>query len=234
MGSAVEAVATERGHNVVSRFNSQNPLPEQRSAVGGADVLIDFSIPDLASVHIERYCRWRLPAVIGTTGWYDRLNEVEQWVEKEDTSLFYAPNFSIGVAILARALEAVTPLLDQLPEYDAFIHEIHHVNKVDSPSGTALMLGRILLDGLGRKDRIESETQHGRIDDDALHVTSTRAGGVIGRHTVSMDSPFDAITLEHHAKSRQGFAFGAVKAAEWLPNRKGLFTMQDIVEEWMK
>lgn len=234
MGQAVESVAHERKHEIAARFNSENPLIEaDPTAVGGADVAIDFSLPSLGAEHIERYCRWGVSAVIGTTGWYERLDEVKSWVDEYDASILYAPNFSLGVAVLVRALQGVTPLLEQLPEYDAFVHELHHVRKVDSPSGTASMLGRILVDGLSRKKRIETETQHGRIDDEALHVTSTRVGGVFGKHTIGFDSPFDSIELVHEAKNRQGFAFGAVRAAEWLAGRKGLFTLDDVLEEWV-
>src|SRR5690606_751701 len=232
MGSAVEDVAVERGHTIVSRFNSERPLGEDAGELKGAETVIDFSLPDVAVAHLDRYGRWGVPAVIGTTGWYDRLDEVREMIRKRDASIFYAANFSLGIAMLARCLRAVTPMLDRLPEYDASIHEVHHVNKVDSPSGTAQMLGAILVEGVERKRRIEPETQHGRISDEALHVTSSRTGGVIGRHSILLDSPFDELTLEHRAKNRKGFAFGAVRAAEWLPGRRGLFTMDDLLEEW--
>ena len=230
MGTAVEDVAEERGHEIVAKFNSKHPLPEEdRAALGGAEIVIDFSLPALAWSHIERYCRWRVPAVVGTTGWYDRLDEARRRVAEREASLLYAPNFSLGVAILVRALKAVTPMLEQLPEYDAHVHEAHHVKKVDSPSGTALLLANVLLEGLSRKTRIETEAQHGRIDPEALHVSSTRVGSVIGKHTVGLDSPFDTIELIHDAKNRMGFAFGAVKGAEWLQGRRGLFTLEDVV-----
>ena len=231
MGTAVAEVAEERGHEIVARFNSEHPLPEDdREALRGAEVVIDFSLPALAWGHIERYCQWRVPAVLGTTGWYDRLEQVRLRVVERDASLLYAPNFSLGVAILVRSLKAIMPLLEKLPEYDAYVQEVHHMKKVDSPSGTALLLGNVLLNGLSRKTRIESEAQHGRIDPEALHVTSTRAGSVIGKHIVGLDSPFDAIELIHSAKNRKGFAFGAVKAAEWLRGRKGLFTLDDVLD----
>lgn len=232
MGTAVGELAADRGHEIVGRYDSENPLPEERAAVSTAEVLIDFSLPHLAVEHIDRYCRWGIPAVIGTTGWYDRLDEVRRMAENEDAAILYAPNFSVGIALVVRALRSVLPMLDQIPEYDAYVHEVHHVNKVDSPSGTAEMLGRLLVDGLARKSRIEPETQHGRIDADALHVTSTRAGGIIGKHTIALDSPFDEISIIHAAKSRAAFAYGAVRAAEWLKGRSGLFTLDDMLG-WM-
>ncbi len=233
MGTAVGELAEERGHAVVARFDAEHPLPERPEAVEPADVVVDFSLPDVAPIHIRRYCRWRVPAVVGTTGWYDRLDDVRDWVGENEASILYAPNFSIGVALLVKALRAVTPLVDRLAEYDVFIHEVHHVNKVDSPSGTALMLADILVDGLQRKSHVEVETQHDRISAGVLHVSSTRAGGVIGKHTVALDSPFDELFFSHHAKNRQGFAFGAVKAAEWLPGRTGLFTLEDLLADWV-
>ena len=234
MGKAVEALALQRGHEVAARFNSDTRLVDaDESALDGVDAAIDFSLPSLAVDHIERYSRSRVPAVVGTTGWYERLDQVRRWVDEHDGTILYAPNFSLGVAVLVRALRAVTPLLEELPEYDAFVHEIHHVRKVDSPSGTATMLAGILLDDLSRKGRVETETQHGRIGADALHVTATRVGGVFGKHTVGFDSAFDSIELVHEAKNRQGFAFGAVRAAEWLAGRKGLFTLDDVLEDWI-
>lgn len=232
MGKAVEMLALERGHEIATCFNSDAPLLDaDASALEGVQMAIDFSLPSLAADHIERYCRWGVPAVIGTTGWYERLDAVKGWVDEYEGSILYAPNFSLGVAVLVRALRAVTPLLEELPEYDAFVHEIHHVRKLDSPSGTASMLAGILVDGLSRKTRVETETQHGRIDEDALHVTSSRVGGVFGTHTIGLDSPFDTLKLIHEAKNRQGFAFGAVRAGEWLEGKKGLFTLDDFLGE---
>lgn len=231
MGQAVEALALGRGHEIVARFDVERPFTavEDPSALGGADVVVDFSLPGVVLDHIERYCRWDLTAVIGTTGWYDALEEVERQVSDSRAALLYAPNFSIGVALLVRALRRIGPMLDDLPEYDMYVHEIHHTGKVDSPSGTALMLGETLLEYVDRKTHVVTETQHQRIDPAALHVSSSRAGEVFGEHTVGFDSPFDHIRFEHVAKNRRGFAFGALKAAEWLLGRQGLFTLDDVL-----
>lgn len=240
MGEAVSELAARRGHEIVARFDTYidryPPLPDVPDlpdALESADAIIDFTLPDAVPENIARYCRWGLPAVIGTTGWYDRLDEVKALVDKYDGAVLYAPNFSIGVALLAQVVRSVLPLLDKLPEYDAAIHEAHHIGKTDSPSGTARMLGDLIVDGLKRKGRIETETQHGRIDAAALHITSSRLGGVVGKHDVSLDSPFDKLVFSHEAKGRRGFAFGAVRAAEWLSGRKGLFTLDDLLVEWL-
>lgn len=235
MGQAVEALARERGHTIVARFNAQHPFCQATdpSSLHDADVIIDFSLPDLALAHLEKYCQWNQTAVIGTTGWHQHLDQVRAWVSASEASILYAPNFSLGVALLRRAVQGITPLLDRLPEFDVGIHEVHHTRKLDSPSGTALMLADVLVDGLTRKTHIEPETQHQRIDPSGLHVTSARIGGVFGKHTVYVDSPFDQIQLVHEAKNRQGFAFGAVRAAEWLPGRRGLFTLDDVLVDWL-
>ena len=234
MGQAVADLAAQRDHSVAATFDSSQPFLEASpEALNGADVAIDFSLPDVALDHIRRYCTWQQPAVIGTTGWYDALNTVEAWVDAHDATLLYAANFSMGVALLRRAVAGVLPLLDQLPDYDPYLHEIHHRRKVDSPSGTALMLADVLLQGLSRKTHVATEAQHAPIDPEALHVSSTRAGGVVGTHTVGLDSPFDQIELVHRATTRQGFAFGAVRAAHWLHGRQGLFTLDDLLADWV-
>ena len=235
MGRAVEAEAKQRDHAIVARFDSDHPFAEATPAdLSEADVAIDFSLPDVALTHIRQYCRWQQPAVIGTTGWYDDMDTVRDWVEAEGATLLYAANFSLGVALLRRAVESVLPLLNELPDYDAFLHEVHHTQKVDSPSGTAHMLAELLLGGLDRKTHIETETQHRRIDPEALHVTATRGGTVFGEHEISLDSPYDRVTLAHRAKNRRGFAFGAVRAAEWLvaAPRQGLFSLDDVLADW--
>lgn len=234
MGQTVAKVATDRAHEVAVRFNSDRPfLDADRDALAHVDAAIDFSLPSLALPHLRRYCEWQLPVVMGTTGWYDVLDEVRALVERHEASVLYAPNFSIGVAVLSRALDRATQLMDELDDYDAFVHEMHHTKKVDSPSGTARMLGEQLVAGLERKDHVEPEAQHRRIDPTAVHVTSTRAGTVFGEHTVGFDSPYDRLSFRHRAKNRRGFAVGALRAAEWLIGRAGLFTLDDVLDDWL-
>lgn len=231
MGSAVAEAARAADHTIGPTFNADRPLADASAgALSGADVVVDFSLPSLALDHIAHYVQAGIPAVIGTTGWYDAMDAVEAQVQAHDAALLYAPNFSIGVAVLRRAVQSAGALMDALPDYDAFVHEVHHRKKVDSPSGTAQMLGETVLEALTRKTHIEPEAQHARIDPEALHVTSTRAGAVFGEHTVAFDSPYDQIRLSHEAKSRDGFAAGALAAAEWLPGRTGLYTLDDMLD----
>ena len=236
MGQAVEAVAAERGHAVVARFDADAPLLDARDdgALHGADVCIDFSVPDVALDQIHRYAFWGVDAVVGTTGWHDRVETVRDWVREGGAGLLYASNFSLGLALVARALGGLLPLLDQLDDYDVGVHETHHTAKLDSPSGTALTLAEILLSGLARKQRVETETQHGAIGAGSLHVTSARVGHVFGEHTVLLDSAVDAIEITHRAKDRRAFAVGAVRAAEWVNGRTGLFTLDDMIQEGLR
>ena len=233
MGQAVEAVAEERGHAIVARFDAETPLLDARddSALNGADVCIDFSVPEVALDQIHRYAFWGVDAVVGTTGWQDQVETVREWVGEGQMGLLYASNFSLGLALVARALGGLLPLLDQLEDYDAAIHETHHTAKLDSPSGTAHTLAQILLDGLARKTELATETQHGAINASALHVTSARVGHVFGEHTVMLDSAVDQIEIIHRAKDRRAFAVGAVRAAEWVGGRTGLFTLEDMIGE---
>lgn len=228
-------MASEQGHPVVARFNSRAPLLDAKGdeALHGADVVIDFTSPELAMRHIKRYCTWNVRAVIGTTGWYGSINQVRAWLSESEAGLLYAPNFSLGVAIVSRLLERAATMMNDVPDYDAFVHEIHHKFKLDSPSGTALNLGQILIDRLDRKTHMETVAPEGAIDPHALHVSSTRTGHVVGLHTVGFDSPYDQIRLTHESKSRDGFAFGAIRAASWLQERHGLFTLDDMLDEWL-
>ena len=235
MGQAVASLAPERGHEVVARFDSDQPLGDAApDALAAADVAVDFSLPAVALEHVRRYCTWQQPAVVGTTGWYDALDDVRGWVADHDASLLYAPNFSLGIAVLKRALDSVAPLVDAIPDFDAYVHEMHHTHKVDSPSGTAAMLAQRLVDGLARKSHVETETQHQRIDPEAVHVTATRAGDAFGEHTVGFDSAFDRVELSHRAKGRRGFALGALRSAEWLVGRTGLYTLDDVLDDWLE
>lgn len=237
MGQAVAAVAAERGLDVVARFDADRPFLDASPAdLAGVDVLVDFSDPSVALAHVERYADDGLRAVVGTTGWTADLERIRARVAAGGGAVVWSPNFSLGVALMVRALRGLMPLLDRLGGldaggYDAYVHEVHHTAKLDSPSGTALRLAEELVDGLARKTRVEAETVHGRIAPQALHVSSTRAGHVFGEHTVGLESAVDQIHLTHRALDRRAFAAGAVTAAEWVQGRSGLFTLDDVLED---
>ena len=167
--------------------------------------------------------------VVGTTGWYESMEEVRGLVKQHKIGFLHASNFSLGVNIFMQLAADAAHLLERYPQYDVAITEVHHRAKADSPSGTALSLGSAVLKALHRKSELSPETSHGVLKEHQLHVTSTRVGHVTGKHTVLFDSEADSIELVHTAKNRTGFALGAVVAAEWLKGKKGMYTMRDVL-----
>ncbi len=230
MGEAIEASARSRGHVIIERFNRKNPVTEE--ALGcNPDVVIDFTQPEVVLSHVTKYCTTNTVAVIGTTGWDNEIEEVQNLVRFHEATVLYSSNYSLGIQILFQALHALGPLLNKLPEFDVAVQELHHTAKLDAPSGTAISLAAHLVEILQRKHGWgTTSTQH---DSSQLEVVSIRLGHVFGQHRVMIDSPEDQIILEHTAKNRQGFALGAVRAAEWIQGRTGLFTLQDMLAEWL-
>jgi 4-hydroxy-tetrahydrodipicolinate reductase len=224
MGREIEAVAREQGETIAKTFDIGNPV--DAVALADVDICIEFSTPQTVLQNIRVALEARKDIVVGTTGWYDKLPEIRNAVK--ESGLLYSPNFSIGVNIVFRLVGAAAELINNAPQYDPYIHEIHHRQKVDSPSGTALKLAEILLSKIDRKKRIETHSLDRRIDPAELHVSSTRVGTFAGTHTVGFESDADLIEITHIAKSRRGFALGAVRAAQWLNGRKGVFTMDDV------
>lgn len=233
-GQAIARLAVENGHEIVTRFNSSTPLLAHAGNLAGCDVVIDFSRPELAIPHIKQYCEAGIDVVMGTTGWYEQQGDVTDRVAAAGIGFVFAPNFSIGVSVLSRVLDRAAQLMNKLPAYDVAVHELHHRFKLDSPSGTALHLGNILLDNIDRKEKLAIETQHQQIPATDLHVSSQRLGHIFGHHTITFDSPYDQIVLTHDAKNRDGFAFGAIRAAEWIAGKKGTYTLDDLLNDWLE
>ena len=232
MGKEVEHVAHERGLRVARVFDikeNDSARGLTRETLKGVDVCIDFSTPAAVVANIEAAAECGKNIVVGTTGWYEELERVKKLVKEKKIGLLYASNFSLGVNVFLQVVGYAARLLDKYPDYDVAVSEMHHCGKLDSPSGTALSLGATILQGMKRKSEILSETSHGAIAPNKLHVTSVRLGHVTGKHTVIFDSDADTIELVHTAKSRRGFALGAVVAAEWLKGKKGIYTMRDVI-----
>lgn len=232
MGREVERVAQERGIKIVRRFDvagTGDAVEITRETLKGVDVCIDFSSPESVVETITEIASLGKNLVVGTTGWYDRLDEVRQIVKKHGIGLLYASNFSLGVNIFMKIVMDSARLFQHHPAYDVAVSEVHHRGKSDAPSGTALSLGSVILKEFKRKSELLPETSHGKIKPSQLHVTSTRLGSVTGKHTVLFDSEADTIELTHTAKNRTGFALGAVVAAEWLKGKKGVYTMRDVL-----
>jgi 4-hydroxy-tetrahydrodipicolinate reductase len=224
MGREVDSIAREHGDVVARVFDSRHAV--RAEALADVDVCIEFSTPDAALQNIRAAIEARRDIIVGTTGWDQHLPEIKDSVK--ESGLLYSSNFSLGMNIFFRIVKRAAELMNGAKEYDPYVQEIHHRQKVDSPSGTALSLARILIDGIDRKKKILVKPPEGKISPEMLHVSSTRAGLFAGTHVVGFDSEADLIELRHIAKSRRGFALGALTAARWLRGRKGVYTMDDV------
>ncbi len=225
MGKAVEEVCRQRGHHITAIVDR----PEDWTAVGPqADaVVIDFSLPDVAVRNMLRCFRLQLPVVSGTTGWYDRLETVTKACARANGALLYSPNFSLGVNILFQLNKMLARAMASVEGYRAGLSETHHIHKLDAPSGTALRLAE---DILSLNPKLKTWKNAPVDDPDVLPIVSYRKGEVPGTHEVVYDSEADTLSLKHEAKSRKGFALGAVLAAEFLQGKKGVFTMEDYLK----
>ncbi len=226
MGQELERLAPHHDCLVAAVYEVDKPVTANDAA--DWDVAIDFSDASAVVGNCAAVCQAGKGLVIGVTGWSEHLDTIRSLVQKANIGCVYGSNFSVGVQMFFRLARAAGMLVHQQPEYDVMIHEWHHKRKKDSPSGTALTLGSILLDEVRRKTHITTETQHGPIHPAALHVSSTRGGEIAGRHVITLDGPHDRIDLIHDARSRVGFASGALRAATWIRNRKGLHDFTDI------
>lgn len=226
MGKTIEEVAAERKHRIVARLTS-NANAQDWEKLRMANVCIEFTRPDAAPTNFKRCLEMGLPVVTGTTGWYERMDEVVTWCKSGDCSFFWASNFSIGVNLFWQANKKLAELMALHPGYKAGITEIHHTQKLDAPSGTAITTAEQIIQRHPGYDRWRLASEG---DAPAtLLIDAIREEDVKGTHIVSYDSEVDRIELKHEAKSRRGFALGAVLAAEWLLDKKGLFTMEDML-----
>ncbi|MDY0288165.1 MAG: 4-hydroxy-tetrahydrodipicolinate reductase [Sphaerochaeta sp.] len=238
MGKLIRSGALALGHEVVAVIDPVCPLPEvtdthlDASTLNGCSVAIDFTHPSVVVDNIVLYARLGIPAVIGTTGWYDQVASIREAIDESSASIIYSGNFSLGVALFFQVAKYASRLFGKTGLYDPFIQEIHHAQKADSPSGTSVMLSQMVLENTPTKDSVFSDTLHRRREDGEIHVASVRGGWVPGTHTVSFDSQDDTIELTHRARSREGFASGALKAASWITDgRKGFFTLDAMLED---
>ena len=217
MGRMVERMAIERGHTIALKLDEFNNAHFERVTAKnfhGVDVAIDFSIPDAAVTNIEKIAALGVNLVVGTTGWQDHTAHVREVVDKNNIGLVWSPNYSVGVNAFFRIVSEAAKLLSGAPEYEAWAWEIHHSAKKDAPSGTLLKLvDEMRRAGYGR-----------RVD-----LGSNRAGTIAGTHEIGFDSAADTITLRLTARSREGFASGAIRAAEWVKDKKGFHEFADIL-----
>ena len=232
MGKELEALAREREINVAKIFTPENNRGGSgltKESLKNIDMCIEFTTPVAVLENIEAIARAGKNVVIGTTGWYDKLPDVVKLVKEKKIGLLYAANFSPGMNVFYHIVTSAAKMFDKFDSYDVAIAETHHKEKTDSPSGTALALANLIIQNTRRKKEIFHEAAHAKIKAAQLHVTSTRVGNVAGKHDVMFDSEADSIELIHTAKSRRGFALGALIAAEWLKGKTGFFTMKDVL-----
>ncbi len=224
MGKIIERVAIERGHQISARIDIDNAF-EFQSAQG--DVAIEFSHPDAAFDNVKKAIERNIPIVCGTTGWLSRKGEIETLCQKQNGAFFYASNYSLGVNIFFKLNEYLAKMMNNFPQYEITMDEIHHTEKKDAPSGTAITLAEGVLKHVNRKNTwVNTET--GKPED--LYIESFRIDQVPGTHVVNYESAIDDIEIKHIAHSREGFALGAVMVAEWLRNKKGVLSMDDFLK----
>jgi len=211
MGQAVAGIARTAGHTVTAMIGHGSPIT--RDTLGDAHVAVEFTQPDAAVQNIRACVDAHCPVVVGTTGWYDALPDVDAYVRQHDGAMLWAANFSLGVHLFAKLLEYAGTLMSRVPAFDVHLVETHHTEKKDAPSGTALMLRDAIAPGLGHD----------------VPVTSIRVGRVPGTHELICDAQYEQITLAHTARDRRVFAEGAVAAAQWLNGRTGVYTIADML-----
>ena len=215
MGHAIEQLAVEKGWKVAAFLGERESAGGiNATTLGDADVAVEFTQPDAAVANIIASLRAGVPVVVGTTGWYDSLPEVTRIAKEAGTGLLWSPNFSLGVNVLIELARYAGTLMRPLEGFDAHIVETHHSRKKDAPSGTAIAIGKAASDTL----------------DQPIPTTSIRTGSVPGTHELIFDGAFEQLALTHLARDRRVFAEGALKAADWLVGKRGVFTMRDVLE----
>lgn len=231
MGHLIEKIALERGNKVVCIIDADNTEDFNSPQFRSADVAIEFTTPGTAVDNILASFAAGVPVVVGTTGWTNSLPDIKAMCDKGEGTLLWASNFSIGVNLFMAFNRYVAKVMNRFPEYTPSMTEIHHIHKLDHPSGTAITLAEEIVENVDRISKWEEPEEGKKPHSDALVVSHVREGEVPGTHIISWDSDVDTITLRHEAKSRVGFALGAVKAAEWLKGKKGFFTMADMLSD---
>ncbi|MFP4400810.1 MAG: 4-hydroxy-tetrahydrodipicolinate reductase [Candidatus Woesearchaeota archaeon] len=235
MGHMIESLTTQKGINVIStidKFSKEAKFTEiNEESMKDVDVAIDFTYPDSAIENMKQISSLGVNLVMGTTGWYDHMDEAKEIIQKAATGMIWSGNFSLGVNLFFKIIENTSKIMNNADDYDIFVHEFHHNQKADSPSGTALMIGERILKNISRKKKIVSEELKRKINPEEIHVSSTRSGNIPGTHMVGFDSIADTIEIKHTARTREGFALGAIKAAEFIKGKKGFYNIDDLMKE---
>ncbi len=236
MGKAVEKIAVAKNHEIVYKVTLENAMNFMPISLENVDVAIDFSMPSAAADNILKCFEARVPIIVGTTGWYEQFDEIKEKCLNEGQAMVYSTNFSIGVNIFFKINKILAKMMNDHSDYDVMIEEIHHTEKKDHPSGTALTLARQILAENKNKTEYKGRLIYNEnapvqsVKPNELLVEARRVADVPGDHSVKYESLIDEISITHKAKSRYGFAKGAVLAAEWIQGKKGIYTMDDILK----
>lgn len=230
MGHIIERIALERGHEIVSKVDVDNQEEFESEAFASADVAIEFTVPAKAVENYRKAWAAGVPVVSGTTGWISVLPELKEEIVAKGYTLFWASNFSLGVNLFFELNKRLAQMMNRYANYDVAMTEIHHTEKKDAPSGTAITLAEGILENLDRKSEWVLVDSQQSTDNSQLGIEALREGKVPGTHIVKYDSAVDSITIKHEAKSREGFALGAVVAAEFLVGKPaGFYSMADLM-----
>jgi 4-hydroxy-tetrahydrodipicolinate reductase len=225
MGQAIEKLALSRGHEIVLKLNHENIDSYSNEGLKVADVAIEFTRPDAATSNLKRCLEANIPVICGTTGWYNELNQITDLFTNNNGALVYASNFSVGVNMMFELNRILAKWMQSHNNYRVSLSEIHHIHKLDTPSGTAVTLANGIIENNSEYFKWTLEENQAN----AIYIDAHRELDVVGTHDVKWESEIDIIQLHHHAKSRDGFALGAIHAAEWIIGKKGVFTMKDIL-----
>jgi len=226
MGKEIEQLALERKHQVIVKYDSEKDWSDYGSLLKEADIAIEFSMPDTVIPNIKRCFENGIPVVTGTTGWDDQTKELIELCRQSGNSIFIAANFNVWVNIFFEINKRLAAMMNKQQQYDIIVEEIHHIQKIDQPSGTAIKLAQDILQKLDKKTKWVNSPAH---SPNELEIKSIREDQVAGIHLVKYESENDELEIKHEARSRKGFAEGALMAAEWLIGKRGVFGMSDML-----
>lgn len=231
MGKEIEQIALQRKHEVILKIDEANINSITKDDLKKCDAAIEFSTPHSAIANMTRCFDAGLPVVVGTTGWYDKLEGVKKLSKEKNGCLFYASNFSIGVNIFFKMNEQLAKVMNAYTDYNVSMEEVHHVHKLDAPSGTAITLANQITENMNRKNKwVNTSSPANSSKAEELEIVSKRIDEVPGTHTVKYHSTIDDIEIMHKAHNRKGFAMGAVLAAEFVKGKNGIFGMNDLMK----
>ncbi len=228
MGKVIEPIAIEKGHTIVCKIDTETDWQSQAEALVQADVAIEFTTPQTVLSNIKRCFEYQLPVVVGTTGWFDEMQTVKAWCEQYNAAMLWAANFSIGMQVFFKMSAYLTKLMQPFPNYKASIHEVHHTHKLDAPSGTAIAIANSVAQANDALQPWQLVEKGATMPRQGLPITYDRVGEVFGEHYLNFTAASDTIGVHHKANNRDGFAEGAVVAAEFLHNKKGFYNFSEL------